>query len=126
VQLRDHPGPHRVDQLRRNAQHRGQLGVVAAVLRQRRRARLAPGRGRARVVAVGRDVDGVHGVPAGGGARVAVGEHDVGRGEARVELAQQRLASGLAHAASRFASRAPYGHQGDGDPERSERRVGYV
>jgi len=40
---------------------------------------------------------------------------------------RERLASGLAHAAPPGSPfRAPYGHQGDGDPERSERRVGYV
>jgi len=85
--------------LHRDPEHRGELGVVAAVLGQGGGARLAPVRDGAGVVAVGREVDGVHRVPARRGSWVALGERDVGGGESGVELAQQVLATGLPHAA---------------------------
>ncbi len=97
-QLRDDPLAHRGQERRGDPEDLGQLGVVAAVLRQSRGTRCAPRGDRARVVAVRGNVHGVHGTAAGGGTRVPGGEQGVGGGEARVELAQQCLATGLPHA----------------------------
>ena len=112
-QLRDDPLTHRAQERRGDPEDLGQLGAVAAVLRQRRGTRRAPGGDGARVVAVRGDVDGVHGTAAGGGTRVPGGEQGVGGGEARVELAQQCLATGLPmQPLSVPALREPYGAPG--------------